>query len=53
MHQRQSPQSENAIYRIGESKVCGPIKNKSGSDDKIISCGKMEKHKNTTNLSRF
>lgn len=44
---------EIRLLKILESKVCGPIKNKSGSDDKIISCGKMEKHKNTTNLSRF
>lgn len=44
---------EISMLKILESKVCGPIKNRFGSDDKIISCGKMEKHKNTRNLSRF
>lgn len=44
---------EIRVLKLPESKVCGPTKNRSGSDDKIISCGKMEKHKNTVNLNRF
>lgn len=46
-------EQEIRLLKLLESKVWGPIKNGFGSDNKIISCGKMDKHKNTMNCKVF